>query len=190
MFKSLRFKKLLLSLTSKTFIEIVKKNWFKSVQIVLVEFSEILVNFIWLFFICLEHFHFFFFSWFYFIKKISKREIIGFFFYQKFCLQAYNMPICTQKIFHAIRDTWNLNFQYLFTWTFHVFFRNNWEAFHTQTNVFWLHYLADKLIRAKRYKRNTKKDQGLLRDFRNFAKDMLEHTSACDLISSSDFFTS
>lgn len=79
---------------------------------------------------------------------------------------------------------------YLFTWIFHVFFRNNWEAFHAQTNVFWLHYLADKLIRAKRYKRNTKKDQGLLREFRNFAKDMLEHTSACDLISSSDFFTS
>lgn len=80
--------------------------------------------------------------------------------------------------------------RYLFTWIFHVFFRNNWEAFHAQTNVFWLHYLADKLIRAKRYKRNTKKDQGLLREFRNFAKDMLEHTSACDLISSSDFFTS
>lgn len=127
---------------------------------------------------------------FYKFNSLKKLEIIGFLFDQMFCLQAYNIPICIQKIFYVIQDTWNLNFQYLFIWIHHVFFRNNWEAFHAQTNVFWLHYLADKLIRAKRYKRNTKKDQGLLREFRNFAKDMLEHTSACDLISSSDFFTS
>lgn len=189
MFKNLRFKKLLLSLTSKTFIEIVKKNWFKSAQIVLVEFSLILVNFTWLFFFYMFSISIFFsFHDFNSLKKFQNVKLLEFFFIKS--LQAYNMPICTQKIFHAIRDTWNLNFQYLFTWIFHVFFRNNWEAFHAQTNVFWLHYLADKLIRAKRYKRNTKKDQGLLREFRNFAKDMLEHTSACDLISSSDFFTS
>lgn len=67
--------------------------------------------------------------------------------------------------------------------------RNDWKAFHAQTNVFWLHYLADKLIRGKRYKRNTKKDQALLRELRNFSKDMLEYTSACDLIVSSEFFS-
>ncbi|XP_062575539.1 uncharacterized protein LOC134237467 [Saccostrea cucullata] len=68
--------------------------------------------------------------------------------------------------------------------------KNDWKGFHAQTNVFWLHYLADKLIRGKRYKRNTKKDQALLRSFRNFSKDMLDYTSACDMIISADFFSS
>ncbi|XP_061180046.1 uncharacterized protein LOC133188581 [Saccostrea echinata] len=68
--------------------------------------------------------------------------------------------------------------------------KNDWKAFHAQTNVFWLHYLADKLIRGKRYKRNTKKDQTLLRNFRNFSKDILDYTSACDMIVSADFFSS
>lgn len=108
------------------------------------------------------------------------------------CKHTTCQSVLKKSFMHANKGYLKFKFsiRYLFTWIFHVFFRNNWEVFHAQTNVFWLHYLADKLIRAKRYKRNTKKDQGLLREFRNFAKDMLEHTSACDLISSSDFFTS
>ncbi|KAK3094535.1 hypothetical protein FSP39_002991, partial [Pinctada imbricata] len=67
--------------------------------------------------------------------------------------------------------------------------KNDWSMFHPRSNVFWLHYLADKLIRSKRYKRNNKSDQAELRRLRNFTKDILEFNSACELVMCSDYLT-
>ena len=67
-------------------------------------------------------------------------------------------------------------------------FRNDWSAFHPKTNIFWLHYVGDKLIRSKRYKRNSKEDQKEFRRFRNLVKDMLQYSSACDLVTSAEYF--
>ncbi|XP_060079235.1 uncharacterized protein LOC132558655 [Ylistrum balloti] len=67
---------------------------------------------------------------------------------------------------------------------------NNWEPFHPRTNIMWLHYLADKLVRSKRYVRNSREDQSNLRQFRNFLKDILDYNSACELVTCSDFLKS
>ncbi|KAJ8317618.1 hypothetical protein KUTeg_005522, partial [Tegillarca granosa] len=58
---------------------------------------------------------------------------------------------------------------------------NQWEPFHARTNVFWLHYLADKLLRAKRYTKNSGECQALLREFRLFHKEILDYNSVCEL---------
>lgn len=100
MFKSLRFKKLLLSLTSKTFIEIVKKNWFKSVQIVLVEFSLILVNFTWLFFFYMFSISIFFsFHDFNSLKKFQNGKLLDVFFIKSFVCKHTTCQSVLKKSF-------------------------------------------------------------------------------------------
>ncbi|XP_033756912.1 uncharacterized protein LOC117339441 [Pecten maximus] len=67
---------------------------------------------------------------------------------------------------------------------------NDWEPFHPHTNILWLHYLADKLVRSKRYVRNSREDKSILREFRNFLKDILDYNSACELVTCNDFLKS
>ncbi|OWF42896.1 Serine/threonine-protein kinase haspin [Mizuhopecten yessoensis] len=67
---------------------------------------------------------------------------------------------------------------------------NNWEPFHPRSNILWLHYLADKLVRSKRYVRNSREDKSILREFRNFLKDILDYDSACELVTCNEFLKS
>lgn len=67
---------------------------------------------------------------------------------------------------------------------------NNWEPFHPRTNILWLHYLADKLVRSKRYVRNSSEDKSVMREFRSFLKDILDYDSACELVTCNDFLKS
>lgn len=70
------------------------------------------------------------------------------------------------------------------------FCRNNWETFNPKSNVWWLHYLTDKLLRRKQYTRNTKNDQAIFREMRLLLKEMPNYSSACELVTCSEFFSS
>lgn len=67
---------------------------------------------------------------------------------------------------------------------------NNWETFNPKSNVWWLHYLTDKLLRRKQYTRNTKNDQALFREMRLLLKEMPNYSSACELVTCLEFFSS
>ncbi len=68
-------------------------------------------------------------------------------------------------------------------------FRNNWEEHHPFTNVLWIHYLADKLLRATSYPNsNSKEHKSLVREFRIFLREALSYRSAQHLICECSFF--
>ncbi|XP_052101865.1 serine/threonine-protein kinase haspin-like [Mytilus californianus] len=67
---------------------------------------------------------------------------------------------------------------------------NNWEKFNPKSNVWWLHYLTDKFVKCKRYSRNTKEDQNMFRQLRLFMKDIPNYSSACELVTCSEFLYS
>lgn len=69
-------------------------------------------------------------------------------------------------------------------------FRNNWEKFNSKSNIWWLHYLTDKLVKCKRYSRNTKEDQNMFRQLRLFMKEIPSYSSACELVTCSEFLYS
>jgi serine/threonine-protein kinase haspin len=65
-----------------------------------------------------------------------------------------------------------------------------WDTFNPHSNVVWLHYLADKLLKAMRYPRNTREDQVVCRQFRQLVKEALEYESAFGLVLDSPFVNS
>ncbi|XP_076104663.1 uncharacterized protein LOC143073192 [Mytilus galloprovincialis] len=67
---------------------------------------------------------------------------------------------------------------------------NNWEKFNPKSNIWWLHYLTDKLVKCKRYSRNTKEDQNMFRQLRLFMKEIPSYSSACELVTCSEFLYS
>ncbi|KAL3864421.1 hypothetical protein ACJMK2_006105 [Sinanodonta woodiana] len=64
---------------------------------------------------------------------------------------------------------------------------NNWELFNPHTNVLWIHYLADKMVYAKRYAQNRREDREVIREFRQFVKEVTEYQSALELVYKSHF---
>ncbi|KAK3590073.1 hypothetical protein CHS0354_041116 [Potamilus streckersoni] len=67
---------------------------------------------------------------------------------------------------------------------------NNWELFNPHTNVLWIHYLADKMVYAKRYAQNRREDREVMREFRQFVKEATEYQSALELVYKSHFVSS
>ena len=69
--------------------------------------------------------------------------------------------------------------------------RDNWYRFNAYSNVLWLHYLLDKLVRAKTYTQADRARQlhtALHRQLRSVHRDMLAYDSAFQLVTSCDFF--
>ncbi|CAI9736426.1 serine/threonine-protein kinase haspin [Octopus vulgaris] len=64
---------------------------------------------------------------------------------------------------------------------------NQWDRFCPRNNVFWIHYLADKLLHCKKYEQCTRKDREILRGLRQFVDEATEYKSAVDLVFSCDF---
>ncbi len=67
-------------------------------------------------------------------------------------------------------------------------YRNEWETFNPRTNIMWLHYLVDKLLNQKKYKRNGRDDREAMRYLRQFHKEVLSYDSATHLILESELF--
>ena len=49
--------------------------------------------------------------------------------------------------------------------SFSPFYRNDWEPFEPHTNVLWLHYLADKMLKKKKYPIKDKEIETKLKRF-------------------------
>ncbi|GAB1605901.1 uncharacterized protein LOC115219806 [Argonauta hians] len=64
---------------------------------------------------------------------------------------------------------------------------NQWINFRPRNNVFWIHYLADKLLNCKKYESNTRADREILRGLRQFVNEAIKYQSAVDLVFSCDF---
>ena len=67
------------------------------------------------------------------------------------------------------------------------FFSNNWEPFNPHSNVLWLHYVTDKLLKTKTYKKRG--DRKLMMDLRTFFRNLPGHESAEEVVRESDLFT-
>ncbi|CAH1784002.1 unnamed protein product [Owenia fusiformis] len=68
---------------------------------------------------------------------------------------------------------------------------NDWEPHHSFSNVLWIQYLADKLIKMKSYPDSKSRDhKSIMRDFRNFHRECLDFQSALHLLKESPFFQS
>uniref|UniRef100_A0A914WCI4 non-specific serine/threonine protein kinase n=1 Tax=Plectus sambesii TaxID=2011161 RepID=A0A914WCI4_9BILA len=61
---------------------------------------------------------------------------------------------------------------------------NDWKSYCPQTNVFWLHYLIDKLIKVKRYKGKKMTNQQAT-DFLNVNDELLSFDNCSSVISAS-----
>ena len=57
--------------------------------------------------------------------------------------------------------------------------RNDWETFEPYTNALWLHYLADKLLKKKKYHR---KEKDVESDFKKFLRQAKKCSSATELV--------
>ncbi|KAK2572320.1 Serine/threonine-protein kinase haspin [Acropora cervicornis] len=57
--------------------------------------------------------------------------------------------------------------------------QNDWETFEPYTNALWLHYLADKLLKKKRYHR---KEKDVESDFKKFLRQAKKCSSATELV--------
>ncbi|XP_046361174.2 uncharacterized protein LOC124138512 [Haliotis rufescens] len=66
--------------------------------------------------------------------------------------------------------------------------KNEWEPFNPHSNILWLHYLVDKLLKQKRYKRNSREDREAMRYLRQFQAEVLQFTSCKHLVLESHLF--
>ncbi|XP_041369980.1 uncharacterized protein LOC121383939 isoform X2 [Gigantopelta aegis] len=65
---------------------------------------------------------------------------------------------------------------------------NIWKPFNSHSNVLWIHYLCDKILRRKKYKRNGREDRNTLRDLRLFFNQALKYDSAKHILLESNLF--
>jgi len=67
---------------------------------------------------------------------------------------------------------------------------DNWYRFTAYSNVLWIHYLIDKLLKAKTYTLADKARQHstLHRQLRSVHRELLDYDSAIQLVNSCDFF--
>ena len=64
---------------------------------------------------------------------------------------------------------------------------NNWESFTPKTNIFWLHYLLDKLINSKKYRSRSKAHRNCLCTLKSIQTKLLNFASAQNLVESDLF---
>lgn len=62
---------------------------------------------------------------------------------------------------------------------FVLFDRNDWEPFEPHTNALWLHYLADKLLKKKKY---PKKDKEIETKLKRFLRQAKKCSSATEIV--------
>uniref|UniRef100_A0A8C0JDL3 Serine/threonine-protein kinase haspin n=1 Tax=Chelonoidis abingdonii TaxID=106734 RepID=A0A8C0JDL3_CHEAB len=68
---------------------------------------------------------------------------------------------------------------------------NNWADYHPHSNVLWLHYLADKLLKEVNYKRKLSSSsalKGIQKQLRKFHSEVLNFSSASDILLNSSLF--
>ncbi|XP_050785626.1 serine/threonine-protein kinase haspin [Gopherus flavomarginatus] len=68
---------------------------------------------------------------------------------------------------------------------------NNWADYHPHSNVLWLHYLADKLLKEVNYKRKLSSSsalKGIQKQLRKFHSEVLNFSSASDVLLNSSLF--
>nr|XP_006138749.1 serine/threonine-protein kinase haspin [Pelodiscus sinensis] len=68
---------------------------------------------------------------------------------------------------------------------------NNWADYHPHSNVLWLHYVADKLLKEVKYKRKTSSSsvwKGIQKELQKFHREVLNFSSAGDVLLNSSFF--
>jgi len=65
--------------------------------------------------------------------------------------------------------------------------RDDWYSFNAYTNVLWLHYIVDKLLKGKQYTSSSSR-QSLYRELRSLHRQMLDYDSAVQLVTSCPFF--
>lgn len=64
-----------------------------------------------------------------------------------------------------------------------------WAEFHPYSNVMWVHYLTDKLIKSTRYPDNsTREHASFMRHFRTFLREALQFPTSAHLLIDSAFF--
>jgi len=61
---------------------------------------------------------------------------------------------------------------------------DDWCAFNPRSNVLWLHYVIDKLLKHKEY--SSQKQKALLRELRALHRSVLDYDSATRIIASGD----
>jgi len=68
--------------------------------------------------------------------------------------------------------------------------RDDWYTFNAYSNVLWIHYIVDKLLKAKTYTATGKSrtHTSLQRQLRNVCHELLEYSSAEELLASCAFF--
>lgn len=64
---------------------------------------------------------------------------------------------------------------------------NEWERYRPKTNVYWIHYLADKLLKCKKYEEYSREDNEILRSLRQFVRDVTSYASTIDLVTTCPF---
>lgn len=57
--------------------------------------------------------------------------------------------------------------------------RNDWETFEPHSNVLWLHYLADKMLKKKKY---DAKDKDTETKLRRFLRQARKCSSATEIV--------
>lgn len=57
--------------------------------------------------------------------------------------------------------------------------KNDWEPFEPHTNVLWLHYLADKMLKKKKYQ---EKDKEMETQLKMFLRKARKCSSATDIV--------
>ena len=61
--------------------------------------------------------------------------------------------------------------------------KNKWQQFHPRTNVFWLHYLLNKLIEEVPYKlTKSQLHRKSLCKLRKYKADILDYSSALEFV--------
>lgn len=69
--------------------------------------------------------------------------------------------------------------------------QNNWQEYEPYTNILWLHYILDKMIKMVRYKRkNLKKHKNAIIALQNLKQVILSYSSAFDFVTNCNQITS